>query len=253
MRTPLAVLAACMLVAQAAAKQPLPPLRVTATTPTIASLVRAVGGDDVTVTLLEHGSGSADQSREAAVLVQSQLLVRNGDPAETAWLGPRLETAPAAMRPGGRAQLEVSTLGPAGECAPFELLDPMRGLALAGAIRDALERLRPPRREAFTEAYETFRGRLGVAVEPVTPEQARHLGLKAANGLLVTEVQPGSRAEDAGLAAGDVIEQANGHRLQSVSDLRQALASRTDKAGVLVINRQGNTLFVAVERERDGG
>jgi hypothetical protein len=55
-------------------------------------------------------------------------------------------------------------LGTPGDCSPSELLDPMRGLALAGALRDTLERLRPPRREAFTEAYETFRGRLAIAM-----------------------------------------------------------------------------------------
>lgn len=90
-------------------------------------------------------------------------------------------------------------------------------------------------------------GTLGVAVQPLTPEAAREAGVEAKAGLLVTAVAPGSRAEDAGIQRGDVIERANGRAVTSVGDLRQALGENSRTPSVLVINRTGASLFVAVD------
>jgi hypothetical protein len=159
------ILAIGVTVAPAFARQATTsPLRVAATTSTIASVVQAVGGDDVVVSVLDHESGKTSPEQLSRTLTQSQLLVLNGDRAEAEWLVPRMEKGPNALRPGGRGYLDASRLGSPVDCAPSELLDPMRGLALASAIRDRLEALRPARRTAFTEGFETFRARLSVAL-----------------------------------------------------------------------------------------
>jgi Do/DeqQ family serine protease len=67
------------------------------------------------------------------------------------------------------------------------------------------------------------RGQLGVSVYVVTAEMARSLGLPRATGGLVAQVSPGSPAEKAGIRAGDVITAVAGHRVQSNTDLRNAL------------------------------
>ena len=55
------------------------------------------------------------------------------------------------------------------------------------------------------------RARLGVAVEPVTPELAGQLGVAPA-GVIVRRVTEGSSAAEAGLRPGDVITEANRRR-----------------------------------------
>src|SRR5207342_3926643 len=46
---------------------------------------------------------------------------------------------------------------------------------------------------------------MGVQIQPVTPEIADSLGMKKADGAIVTEPQSGSPAAKAGIESGDVI------------------------------------------------
>jgi len=88
---------------------------------------------------------------------------------------------------------------------------------------------------------------LGVSVAPLTPETAERLGApKNAHGLVVEEVNPDSRAADAGIRPGDVIEQVNRQPVQGVDDLRAAIRRSADKPVLLLINRQGSEVFVTV-------
>lgn len=88
-------------------------------------------------------------------------------------------------------------------------------------------------------------GKLGIAVEPLTPDAARELGLRGnVSGLLVRDVDPSGPAAEAGIRPGDVIQEANREQTRSSADLQRALA----KGGqvVLLINRQGRTTYVTV-------
>jgi Do/DeqQ family serine protease len=67
------------------------------------------------------------------------------------------------------------------------------------------------------------RGRVGVAIQDVTPALASALGLTTNRGALVTQVEPGSPAEAAGVAAGDVIVEINSEPIDSSADLRNAV------------------------------
>jgi len=88
---------------------------------------------------------------------------------------------------------------------------------------------------------------LGVSVAPLTPELATRLGVaKNAHGLVIQDVNPDGRAAAAGLQSGDVIEQVNRQPVQSVDELRAAVKSGANKPVLLLINRQGNELFVTV-------
>jgi len=88
---------------------------------------------------------------------------------------------------------------------------------------------------------------LGVSVAPITPEMASRLGTKSAHGLVVQNVDPDGRAADAGIQSGDVIEAVNRQPVKTVEDLRGALQRNTDKPVLLLINRQGTTIFVTVK------
>ncbi len=91
------------------------------------------------------------------------------------------------------------------------------------------------------------KGLLGVAVEPLTPALAERLGVKSTTrGLVVDEVNPDSRAADAGLQQGDVIESVNRQAVTSVDELRSALAKTPDRPALLLIARKESEIFVTV-------
>ena len=84
----------------------------------------------------------------------------------------------------------------------------------------------------------------GVAVDTLTPEIARELRLSPrTKGVVVTEVAPGSKAEEAGLRRGDVIQEVNRKPVQSRQQFESAVRSAGENA-LLLVNRDGNTLFL---------
>ena len=89
--------------------------------------------------------------------------------------------------------------------------------------------------------------RLGLSLQPVTPEMAKELGVPAETGLYVAEVAPASPAADAGLQAGDVIEQVNRKPIHDVSSLRQAVAASGEKPALVLVRREGASLYLTLE------
>src|SRR5262249_12609583 len=69
----------------------------------------------------------------------------------------------------------------------------------------------------------------GLAGEPLTRETAQQLGVGVATGLVVTSVEPSSRAADAGLREGDVIEEVDGAKVTTGDGLRSALSKSAGK------------------------
>ncbi|HEY9447847.1 MAG TPA: DegQ family serine endoprotease [Burkholderiales bacterium] len=84
------------------------------------------------------------------------------------------------------------------------------------------------------------RARLGVRVQEMTKELAQSFGLDSLNGALVAWVEPGSPAEKAGIAMGDVILKYNGVNIDSVSELpRLVSTSRPGAGATLEVWRKG--------------
>jgi serine protease Do len=95
---------------------------------------------------------------------------------------------------------------------------------------------------------EPQRGRLGLAVEPLTPELAQSLGTSHTHGLVVRSVQDGSPADEAGLRPGDLITEVNRKPVRTVEDLRRAVeASKEGAPTLLLVYRDGNSIFVTVK------
>jgi serine protease Do len=65
----------------------------------------------------------------------------------------------------------------------------------------------------------------GLHVESLTPERAQKVGVEGVKGVVVTEVEPASFAEDINFAPGDVISEVNGQRVASVDEYRKAISS----------------------------
>jgi len=102
--------------------------------------------------------------------------------------------------------------------------------------------------ENFQSSKAQERGKLGVTVENITLEEARQLNLSSSVGALVTEVRPGSPAEDAGLQSGDVIREINRTPVNNAADVVGATQNlKTGDTVRLKIVRQGQIEFLALE------
>ncbi|HKF39836.1 MAG TPA: trypsin-like peptidase domain-containing protein [Candidatus Acidoferrum sp.] len=64
----------------------------------------------------------------------------------------------------------------------------------------------------------------GLHVESLTPERAQRVGVEGQKGVLVSEVEPTSFADDVGFTQGDVISEVNGQAVTSVDDYRKAIS-----------------------------
>jgi serine protease Do len=88
---------------------------------------------------------------------------------------------------------------------------------------------------------------LGISVAPLTPDLASRYQLPAdTHGVVVQAVNPDGRAAEAGLEAGDVILEVSQRPVGSVEELRTAVQKTTDRPLLLLVNRQGNDLFLTV-------
>ena len=90
---------------------------------------------------------------------------------------------------------------------------------------------------------------VGMTVAPVTPELARELRVKATDGVAVMAVDPDGAAAAAGLRAGDVITRVNGREVDSVPSLRSALEASGTRPALVLVNRQGENVFVALSSD----
>ncbi|MCX5908613.1 MAG: DegQ family serine endoprotease [Deltaproteobacteria bacterium] len=88
---------------------------------------------------------------------------------------------------------------------------------------------------------------MGISVQNVTPEIAGALGLKKETGVVVTRVEPGSPAADAGIQRGDVVQEVNRKPVKDVEDFNQKLEKAKGQASVLLFIQRGQrNLFAAV-------
>jgi serine protease Do len=93
-----------------------------------------------------------------------------------------------------------------------------------------------------------IRGYLGVTMIDLTPEIVGKLGLRDAEGAVVTDVLPGSPAEKAGLKPYDVIRRFNGRPVKDILSLRSRVAE-TDlntKVQILIV-RNGQEQSLTAE------
>lgn len=90
-------------------------------------------------------------------------------------------------------------------------------------------------------------GRLGLSVEPLTPELATRLNLKAGTqGVVVSDLDENGPASEAGIREGDVIERVNNQPVLSIADLRTAVQASGTRPALMLVNRRGTPLFLTV-------
>ena len=62
----------------------------------------------------------------------------------------------------------------------------------------------------------------GLRVESLTPDRASRVGMEGQRGVLVTEVDPASFADDLGFGRGDVIQEINHETVSSIEDYKRS-------------------------------
>src|SRR5215813_261346 len=82
----------------------------------------------------------------------------------------------------------------------------------------------------------------GLHVEELTPERGKRVGVEGQKGVVVTEVEPASFAEDINFGRGDVITEINRTPIYSVADYRKAVSGL----------KPGNDITFKVLRRQDG-
>ncbi len=90
----------------------------------------------------------------------------------------------------------------------------------------------------------------GLHVKDLNPDLAKELGVDTPGGVVIASVQPGSRADEAGLRARDVIIEVNRAAVKNVDAYQNALKSSPKGKLVLLLVRRGDaTVYVPVKPE----
>lgn len=86
---------------------------------------------------------------------------------------------------------------------------------------------------------------LGLHVSKITPEISRQFNVKSLKGVIVTEVEPDSKGEQAGIAAGDIIMEVNRNSVDSVKEYSEEIGKvKKGEMIQLFIKRQGSGFMV---------
>ncbi|MDD5284574.1 MAG: Do family serine endopeptidase [Desulfuromonadaceae bacterium] len=93
--------------------------------------------------------------------------------------------------------------------------------------------------------------RLGITVEELNKETADRLGVRDTKGLVITEVKPGSSAEDSGVMPGTIVIEINGQRPERLSAFNSVIVKlkKGDVVRLLLRRPDGSVHYVAFKVE----
>jgi serine protease Do len=168
---------------------------------------------------VEKGSPAAKAGLEPGDII---LKLNNSAISRSSDLPPLV----AAMKPGTRVNLEIWRKGEHREVA-----------TTIGELKPQKEAAAAP-----DESGSIDKGKLGLAVRPLTPEERKQVDV--ANGLVIEQVS--GAAARAGLQPDDIVLAFNGEPVKSVGQLR-SLVAKAGKHAALLIQRDGAKIFVPLE------
>ncbi len=145
------------------------------------------------------------------------------------------------MKDTHELRMAVAEAGP-GTPFTLEVLRDGRHKTLEGTL-DRLEDEQPERIADKASALE------GLTVGPLDEEARQHYEIpeRIRDGVVVRDVEAGSRAARAGLREGDVILEVNRHPVSSVSDFEKEVAHGKGRT-LLLVARGGATLFLVLPK-----
>ncbi len=89
---------------------------------------------------------------------------------------------------------------------------------------------------------------LGLTVQDITPEISKQMDIENRKGVVVTAVESGSPADDAGFHEGDLIRQINREQVQNTGEFQKVMKKvKDDKTVLFLIERGEGRIFLAVK------
>lgn len=129
---------------------------------------------------------------------------------------------------------------PIGKKAKIEIMRAGRKMTLEAVTEDMSEEEQPS--ETQDEGV-----KLGLALQTLTPDIAKSYGLSRSQGLVITHVEQGSAAAEAGLQPGDIIIEVDQQQVLDVAAFKAILARHAkDNTLLLLVDREGNTMYVTI-------
>ena len=97
---------------------------------------------------------------------------------------------------------------------------------------------------------EDLAAKLGFQVQDLSGELAERFGYAVGEGVVISQVEPGSPAASAGLRPGALITSVNRQAVKTVQEFSQALSrSREKRSALLLVKQQNHTQFVVLKWE----
>ncbi len=202
-----------------------------------------LGVQHAEITLESADAYGIDPTQSGTIIV----FVFPGDPADIAGLQEGdiiIQVGDVPVLVSDDLNREVGAL-PAGTAVDFVILRDGEELTLSVTLG-----LRPSEEELLTyqgQVPESDRFR-GITARSITGIIARQLGLNSTDGVVIMDVESGSRAETAGLSEGDVILEIDHVAVASLEDWN-AMTSEISEDGTvtLTVYRNGQLRFIDVE------
>ena len=105
---------------------------------------------------------------------------------------------------------------------------------------------RPPEAEIRGNLPTETIDKLGFSVINMSEELAKKLGYEDESGVVVREVVPGSKAEQAGIVPGVLIKEVNRQQINNTKDFNEEIIKAQEKGGALLLIRQDNSSILAL-------
>jgi serine protease Do len=188
------------------------------------AMARAFGNKDLSGALV--GDVSPNSPAAKAGLQKGDIITNmNGKPVSDS---NDLRMTVSMMTPGAKVDLKVTRDGAVHE------------------IPVTLEELPGTQAELRQKGDATKSSLSGISVQDLDADTAHQAGVPASTpGVVVTDINPSSKAADSGLQPGDVIQQVNRQPVKNTADFNRAMSASKDET-LLLVNRQGTTMYVAV-------
>jgi len=102
---------------------------------------------------------------------------------------------------------------------------------------------------ASAKVEKSAKSAFGIAAQEITPEIAKQLGV-GHEGVIVSDVQPGTPADEVGIQPQDIIVQVNRVKVNNMKDYNREISKAAEKKSVtLLIKRGRSSFFVALKTE----
>ncbi len=92
--------------------------------------------------------------------------------------------------------------------------------------------------------------KLGLSLQELTKDLSEKFEYQGQTGVLVTEVEPGSAAERAGIKRGDLIQEVNRAEVKTPADVRKAIEENKRNSLLLLVRQGESTRYLAIKLDK---